>query len=95
MQPSTGGLGRRSTYSQWMLGTHPSILRPRSCPQAQPTRLLHSLDPQLWIEVEQERGDAVAAEHRVYSRILDLAMEIQSVFHYVGYVFFVLMGLLK
>ena len=52
------------------------------------------LDPQLWIEVEQERGDAVAAEHRVYSRILDLAMEIQSGFHYVGYVFFVLMGLL-
>ena len=52
-------------------------------------------DPQLRMEVEQQRGDAAAAEHRVYSRIWDLAMEIQSDFHYVGYVFFVLMGLLK
>ena len=53
------------------------------------------LDPQLWIEAEQDGGDAVAAEHRVYSRILELAMEIQSDFHYVGYLFFVLMGLVK
>ena len=53
------------------------------------------LDPQLRIDVEQERGDAFAAENRVYSRILDLAKEIQTDVHYVGYVFFVLMGILK
>ena len=47
------------------------------------------------MEVEQQRGDAAAAEHRVYSRIWDLAMEIQTDCHFVGYVFFVLMGLLK
>ena len=53
------------------------------------------LDPQLWIEAEQDGGGAVAAEHRVYSRIPELAMEIQSDFDYVGYLFFVMMGLLK
>ena len=77
-----------------MLGAHLSVLSPRSCAQAQLPRLLH-FDPQLWIEAEQDGGDAVAAEHRVYSLILELAMEIQSDFHYVGYLFFVLMGLLK
>ena len=56
------------------------------------------LDPQLRVGTEQQRScgdDAAAAQHCVHSRVFDLANEIQRVRAYVGYVFFVLVGLLK